>query len=62
LKGYQINPYFDAALPSGSKGSKSTKGDTTLEQYVRDRASDNIFHQELVELEYKFWENNEERL
>lgn len=59
---FGVDPSKDASPSVKPTEFGSIKGDTTFEQFVAAKQSDNIFHQDMAELEYKFWEGPEERV
>lgn len=58
---FQLDPTKDGHTFRHMKGSGSSKGDTTYEQFLAERQSDNMFENNLLELEYKFWETEKEK-
>jgi len=58
---FQLDPTKDGHIRPPKKSQGSSKGDTTYEQYLRDRLSENMFANDLMELEYKFWESAEDK-
>ena len=58
---FQLDPTKDGHVRPPKKSMGSSKGDTTYEQFLQDRLSDNMFANDLMELEYKFWESAEDK-
>ena len=58
---FQLDPLKDGHLVEPQERSGSSKGDTTLEQFLSSRQSDNMFYNDLLEMEYKFWETDEDK-
>lgn len=59
---FQLDPTKDGHIEKQGKGSGSSKGDTTFEQYQEQNASPNLFDNELLEMQYKFWESQEDKM
>jgi hypothetical protein len=58
---FQLDPTKDGHIRPPKKSMGSSKGDTTYEQFLQDRLSDNMFANDLMELDYKFWESAEDK-
>ena len=58
---FQLDPLKDGHISVSKKARASSKGDTTFEQFLDMKEDKNMFHNDLLELEYKFWENQEEK-
>lgn len=56
-----MDPTKDGHIRPYKKSGGSSKGDTTYEQFLKDRASENMFENDLLEMEYKFWETPEDK-
>ena len=44
---FQLDPRKDGHIRPAVKGHGSSKGDTTYEQFLKDRASDNMFENDV---------------
>lgn len=58
---FQLDPTKDAHLMPAQKMSGSSKGDTTYEQFLGTHQQSNMFYNDLLEMEYKFWETEEDK-
>lgn len=57
---FDIDPNRDALLPKGGK-YRGGKGDMSWEDYKKNYGTKDIFHNDLMEASYKFWESEEDR-
>ena len=53
---FALDPLKDGHLKPQQAMQGTSKGDTTFEQFKEKNESDNLFDNDLLELEYKFWE------
>lgn len=58
---FQLDPLKDGHVTQSIKNAGSSKGDTTYEQFIKQKESNNIFENELLDMEYKFWETEEDK-
>ena len=71
---FQLDPRKDGHIRPQKKSMGSSKGDTTYEQFLKERQSDNMFENDVslkfnfqnsffqyLEQEYKFWETQEDK-
>lgn len=58
---FQLDPLKDGHIRAPKKSQGSSKGDTTYEQFLKEKESDNLFKNDLLELEYKFWETDQDK-
>jgi len=60
---FDIDPRKDGhlSLNEGDKMLASSKGATTYDEFLKDKESPNIFENELLALEYKFWESDKDK-
>jgi len=59
---FQLDPLLDGHVrPKAKDDFGSGKGDTTYEEFLKARESENMFENDNLELEYKFWETQEDK-
>lgn len=62
---FQLDQTLDGQpKPKQKKGftlGQSSKGDTTFDEFKTQRESDNMFENDLLDLEFKFWESQEDK-
>lgn len=58
---FQLDPLKDGHERAAAKKIGSSKADTSYEQFLKQKDSDNLFEQDLFEMEYKFWETKEDK-
>ena len=51
---FQLDPRKDGHIRPPKKSAGSSKGDTTYEQFVKDRASDNLFENDVSKPFYEY--------
>lgn len=58
---FQLDPTKDGHVEKEQAAAGSSKGETTYEQFAEQNASANMFDNELLEMQYKFWESQEDK-
>jgi len=61
---FQLDPKKDGHVMKDQRKlgfDSQSKGDMTYEEFLSMKQSDNLFHNNLLELEYKFWESEEDK-
>lgn len=58
---FQLDPLKDGHVIKRTRRNDQSKTDVPYEEWLSKNASENAFENDTVELEYKFWESQEER-
>lgn len=61
---FQLDPKKDGHIMADKRDQSlesQSKGDMTFEEFLELKQSENLFHNDLLELEYKFWESQEDK-
>jgi len=58
---FQLDPTKDGHIRPKEQSRSTGKGDTTFEQFKAQNASDNMFENELIDMQYKFWESTKDK-
>lgn len=58
---FELDPLKDGHVRQPSKTGGTSKKDTDYAQFVDKNATNNAFENDLLELEYRFWETQEDR-
>jgi len=58
---FELDPLKDGHVQPQKSRAGSSKADTSFEQFLTQRDTGNAFENDLLELEYRFWETQEDK-